>query len=572
MSNERDDLEMVYLPDGNTSDVDVDDEDDHISVDEHAASSSVQPELPVPDIPVISDNIEQEDSPEVCYRWRHRKQREVNTTCNYQLSPPPDKEKTPYEYFKEYFPDQLLEIIAFQTNVYAMEKSGISPDISGVEIEKYLAILLYTTIMPAADMRNYWQKDIRWNIIADIMPVKRFEQIKQYLHFCDNSQQIKKGQDGYDPLFKIRAIFDYIRKVCQSVEPTEYQSVDEMMIPFKGRLSFKQYMPKKPTKWGIKVFCRCSTTGIVHDMIVYCGSDTTKYLGNPENSNSSVENIVIELVKSLPKTANFKLYFDNYFTTLKLMLLLQEKFQIHTTGTIRTNRLKNCPLESESNLRSQGRGSTDAVVDLNSNITVVRWLDNSTVTLASTYASIEPTTIVRRWSRKEKKTVSVSCPFIVSEYNRSMGGVDLSDMLISLYAIDRKSKKWYMRVFYHLISISISNSWLLYRRHLQQMYGPNSKFIPLSQFIQSIAHALARAGKTDRRFSNETRPSIASEIRPVSDVRYDSVDHLPIHSGKRMRCKNTNCTGTTRFSCRKCGVSLCLNENTNCFISYHTKA
>ena len=153
-----------------------------------------------------------------------------------------------------------------------------------------------------------------------------------------------------------------------------------------------------------------------------------------------------------------------------------------------------------------------------------------------------------------------------------MGGVDLSDMLISLYAIDRKSKKWYMRVFYHLISISISNSWLLYWRHLQQMYGPNSKFIPLSQFIESIAHALARAGKTDRRFSNETRPSIAAEIRPVADVRYDSVDHLPIHSGKRMRCKITNCTGTTRFSCRKCGVSLCLNENTNCFISYHTKA
>ena len=236
-----------------------------------------------------------------------------------------------------------------------------------------------------------------------------------YFHFCDNSQQIKKGQDGCDPLFKIRAIFDHIRKVCQSVEPTEHQSVDEMMIPFKGRLSFKQYMPKKPTKWGIKVFCRCSITGIVHDMIVYCGSDTAKFLGNPENSNSSVENIVIELVKSLPKTANLKLYFDNYFTTLKLMLLLHEKFQIHATGTIRTNRLKKCPLESEANLRSQGRGSTDAVVDLNSNITVVRWLDNSIVTLASTYASIEPTTTVRRWSRKEKKTVSVSCPFIVSE-------------------------------------------------------------------------------------------------------------------------------------------------------------
>ena len=30
--------------------------------------------------------------------------------------------------------------------------------------------------------------------------------------------------------------------------------MDEAMIPFKGRLSIKQYMKDKPTKWGIKVF------------------------------------------------------------------------------------------------------------------------------------------------------------------------------------------------------------------------------------------------------------------------------------------------------------------------------
>ncbi|KAK3785167.1 hypothetical protein RRG08_021965 [Elysia crispata] len=31
-------------------------------------------------------------------------------------------------------------------------------------------------------------------------------------------------------------------------------SVDEAMVGFKGRLSFKQYMPAKPTKWSIKVW------------------------------------------------------------------------------------------------------------------------------------------------------------------------------------------------------------------------------------------------------------------------------------------------------------------------------
>jgi hypothetical protein len=31
-------------------------------------------------------------------------------------------------------------------------------------------------------------------------------------------------------------------------------SIDEAMIAFSGRLGFKQYMPLKPTKWGIKVW------------------------------------------------------------------------------------------------------------------------------------------------------------------------------------------------------------------------------------------------------------------------------------------------------------------------------
>ena len=34
----------------------------------------------------------------------------------------------------------------------------------------------------------------------------------------------------------------------------EELSIDEAMIPFKGRLSIKQYMKDKPTKWGVKVF------------------------------------------------------------------------------------------------------------------------------------------------------------------------------------------------------------------------------------------------------------------------------------------------------------------------------
>ncbi|KRY17099.1 Armadillo repeat-containing protein 8, partial [Trichinella patagoniensis] len=50
-------------------------------------------------------------------------------------------------------------------------------------------------------------------------------------------------------------------------------------------------------------------------------------------------------------------------------------------------------------------------------------------------------------NKKEKTLVDVSCPAIVNEYNKYMGGVDLARMLRALYPIDHRSRKWYRRIF-----------------------------------------------------------------------------------------------------------------------------
>ena len=60
-------------------------------------------------------------------------------------------------------------------------------------------------------------------------------------------------------------------------------SIDEAMIPFKGRSSLKQYLPMKPVKRGIKVWVRAdANTGYVSAFNVYAGkkgNTTEKGLG-----------------------------------------------------------------------------------------------------------------------------------------------------------------------------------------------------------------------------------------------------------------------------------------------------
>ena len=44
------------------------------------------------------------------------------------------------------------------------------------------------------------------------------------------------------------------------------------MIGFKGRLGFIQYMPKKPTKWGLKAFVLADAhTGYTYNWHLYTG-------------------------------------------------------------------------------------------------------------------------------------------------------------------------------------------------------------------------------------------------------------------------------------------------------------
>ena len=57
--------------------------------------------------------------------------------------------------------------------------------------------------------------------------------------------------------------------------------MDEGMIGFKGRLWFLQYMPKKPTKWGMKAFVLAdSATGYTYNWKLYTGNFSKIGLGN----------------------------------------------------------------------------------------------------------------------------------------------------------------------------------------------------------------------------------------------------------------------------------------------------
>lgn len=212
----------------------------------------------------------------------------------------------------------------------------------------------------------------------------------------------------------------------------------------------------------------------------------------------------------------------------------------------------------------------------NTDISVTTWYDNRVVNLASAYIGSQPMTEVRRYNKTDKKYQLVPCPKAVTTYNRHMGRVDLLDALLGYYRIQIRSKKFYHRIFFHLIDMTIVNAWLLYRRRFD-----DSSFLPLCEFKVAVAECLMTVNKLSPsgergRLSNimenaiqEKKARGAIAIMPAQDVRLDKLDHLPVWSS-RQRCKVPDCSARSSVECKKCKVNLCLNDKRNCFVLFHS--
>ena len=81
-----------------------------------------------------------------------------------------------------------------------------------------------------------------------------------------------RKQHGYDKLYKVRPLLDILNEQFKgSYSPTQDQTIDKSMIKFKGRISFKQYMPTQPIKRGYNMWKRSDAKGYVCQFELYTG-------------------------------------------------------------------------------------------------------------------------------------------------------------------------------------------------------------------------------------------------------------------------------------------------------------
>ena len=251
------------------------------------------------------------------------------------------------------------------------------------------------------------------------------------MHFADNlkltpGHKMSKISPLYDMMNKNLVQFDIFHSLV---------SIDESMVPYFGRHSAKMFIKGKPIRFGYKIWCICGNDGFPYHMKIYQEKEDNR---ESLPLGTRVINDLVDVIISKSDITCYELYFDNFFTSYKLLSELSDK-GVRATGTVRETRIANATKKiiSSKDLKKEERGTFDFCSD--GKVYVAKWHDNSIVTIANNWENHQPVHKARRRVKGGEKQVPK--PHLVRFYNKGMGGVDLMDRLAESYRPSIRGRK-----------------------------------------------------------------------------------------------------------------------------------
>ena len=471
------------------------------------------------------------------------------------------------DYFDLLFSSSIWKILVDETNRYAQQKGKQFEPTPEPEMKAFIGLCMAMNIHNLPHINNYWSSNWVLSVpqFAQVFTKNRFWFLWSSIHLVDNNNCLPRGDPNHDKLFKIRPLIEKLNdNFAECYEPHQQISVDESMVRFKGRSSMKQYLPMKPIKRGFKIWCAsCSCCGYLLKFQIYTGKELSQ-----SAERGLAHRVVTDLILPRFGKKNHIVFMDNFFTSIPLFEELKQN-ATQACGTYRTNRA-GFPrdLTTKQNLKQLKRG--DFLTRHKGNMTALVWMDRKPVYVASNAHQPTAGTVSRK--NPDGSCVQVKCPDIVSQYNRHMGGVDLLDQLKCYYCYDRKSKRWWLRLFFHLLDLCVVNAFILYKHcyninfHPPLVYHPKTQLVFRTELIDQLVNHF-----TSRR---QTGP-VCTPVVSLVPSGHKIVDLRP-HGIKPGRCEF--CTagphrrGTkrkeTQFGCPKCMKRLC---PVGCWTNFHAK-
>lgn len=421
------------------------------------------------------------------------------TKQNELLVPIPGENK-PIDWFLLLCDDLFLENIVKESNKYAwtvfgkpdlLPKSRINKwyDLNPNELKVFIGLIFQMGTVRTNRVADYWKTSRTFNFpfIREQMSRDRFQAILRCIHFESKSTQDNK-------LAKVQLVIDHFNdKMAAVYYPSKELSIDEGMVLWRGRLSFRQYMKGKRHKYGIKIYSLCESNGLVLKFIIYSGK------GGELSGVGHADKVVMHLMFRRLNVGH-SIFMDNYYNSFPLASELLRK-GTYCTGTLRKHR-KYMPEDVTSAKLKTG----EVIQRYSEGVMVAKWRDKREVMYLST--EFENTMAVSR----NRRGVARDKPLPIIQYNAYMKGVDRSDQMMAYYPSDHKSLRWPTKIFVYALQLMMSNA-----NKLHNFANPNNK-ISLYNFRLQVIEALLPSKEDPSLKRPRTTQHVLSKI-PDKDSR-----------------------------------------------------
>lgn len=480
------------------------------------------------------------------------------------------KVQNPTEAFDLFFTEQMAEICLKFTNEQISEvqtgegtsSSSCTGPVDMIEMRAFLGAIILIGIFKSGgeNVEDLWRDDgTGRDILRCIMPLRRFSFIIQNLRFDElTSRESRRQNDKACLVSELYALFNEASE--SNLMPGANLCVDETLVPFRGRCSFRQYIPSKPARYGLKLFTLCDAQTSYH-------LSSKLYTGKAENgavavnlSTTSVLDLVDKLAVSQKKGRNMTT--DNYYTSLKLAQELKAR-DMTLVGTIKGNRVE-VPKEF---LPAKSRPTGEHLFGHARGMTLISYVPKPSRAVCL-LSSMHPHSTASEIDKTTKKSE------IILFYNSSKGAVDTLDQLAGTYTVQRKTNRWPAVIFFHVVNVACINADIVLKISARQEVA---KFSSRREFLRTLGKELA-SPHVLRRIELPTQRIAIKRLafRCGFVIGGNGQDDQRTHQrdGKRRRCYL--CTGDKKARdlkhpdrCCKCELGVCPKHGvvtcTECF-------
>ncbi|KAF7650497.1 hypothetical protein LDENG_00125430 [Lucifuga dentata] len=216
----------------------------------------------------------------------------------------PGQSYSPLQLFQLYFSDGVLHTIIENTHKFAEKRTGSGKKYKWLpltlsEMYGYIMLVIYMGLVKLKDLHSYWSKKRGYNLpfLSAVMSRVRFLAITWPLHLCDpvadEQNQAKKGTNRYDPLFKLKPLYDEMLSSCRSFyQPDRHIAIDEWKVATKACTGFKQYMKQLGTGYRLCVDHFYTSPLLFKDLTRVkrnaCGTIRTNRKGFPDTAGNDI--------------------------------------------------------------------------------------------------------------------------------------------------------------------------------------------------------------------------------------------------------------------------------------------